>query len=221
MSQSVVVESLDLEGRGIAHDEGKAIFIEGALPGERVTYVTFKRKPNYEMAAVDALLSESAQRVAPLCPHFGVCGGCSMQHLEPGAQVATKQRVLEDIATAPHRERHADPRRVQDGAITLETVGVLETALKAKGIEIVDKKSYPLGVKDLSPVLRDFKAKNPDAFLGITYPPDTFLATAQAKEVGFNPKVFYVAVSSAFPVYKQRMGETIATKTCTGRPSGA
>jgi 23S rRNA (uracil1939-C5)-methyltransferase len=96
MSQSVVVESLDLEGRGIAHNEGKAIFIEGALPGERVTYVTFKRKPNYEMAAVDTLLSESAQRVAPLCPHFGVCGGCSMQHFEPGAQVAAKQRVLED-----------------------------------------------------------------------------------------------------------------------------
>jgi 23S rRNA (uracil1939-C5)-methyltransferase len=96
MSQSVVVESLDLEGRGIAHDKGKAIFIEGALPGERVTYVTFKRKPNYEMAAADALLSESAQRVVPLCPHFGVCGGCSMQHIEPAAQVAAKQRVLED-----------------------------------------------------------------------------------------------------------------------------
>ena len=59
-----------------------------------------------------------------------------------------------------------------DELFGLETVTALEAALKAKHIEIVDKKSYPLGVKDLSPVLRDFKAKNPDAFLGITYPPE-------------------------------------------------
>jgi branched-chain amino acid transport system substrate-binding protein len=96
-----------------------------------------------------------------------------------------------------------------DELFGLETVGALEAALKAKGIQMVDKKSYPLGVKDLSPVLKDFKAKNPDAFIGVTYPPDTFLVTAQAKEVGFNPKVFYAAVGTAFPVYKQRMGEAV------------
>ena len=96
-----------------------------------------------------------------------------------------------------------------DELFGLENLGALETALKAKSIEIVDKKSYPLGVKDLSPVLRDFKAKNPDAFVGITYPPDTFLVTGQAKEVGFNPKVFFAAVGTAFPVYKARMGETV------------
>ena len=96
-----------------------------------------------------------------------------------------------------------------DELFGLENVGALETALKAKNIQIVEKKSYPLGVKDLSPVLRDFKAKNPDAFLGVTYPPDTFLVTGQAKEIGFNPKVFYAAVGTAFPVYKQRMGEAV------------
>jgi branched-chain amino acid transport system substrate-binding protein len=96
-----------------------------------------------------------------------------------------------------------------DELFGLETVGALEAALKAKGIQMVDKKSYPLGVKDLSPVLKDFKAKNPDAFIGVTYPPDTFLVTAQAKEIGFNPKVFYAAVGTAFPVYKQRMGEAV------------
>jgi branched-chain amino acid transport system substrate-binding protein len=103
-----------------------------------------------------------------------------------------------------------------DELFGLENLGALEAALKAKGIEIVEKKSYPLGVKDLSPVLRDFKAKNPDAFLGITYPPDTFLVTGQAKEIGFNPKVFYAAVGSAFPVYKQRMGEAIEGVTGLG-----
>jgi len=103
-----------------------------------------------------------------------------------------------------------------DELFGLENLGALETALKAKKIEILDKKSYPLGVKDLSPVLRDFKARNPDAFLGITYPPDTFLVTGQSREIGFSPRVFYAAVGSAFPVYKQRMGEAIEGVTGLG-----
>lgn len=90
------IESLDHEGRGVAHVDGKAIFIEGALPGETVAYTSFRRKPTYENARADAILTSSSQRVAPQCPHFGVCGGCSMQHLDPLAQAAAKQRVLED-----------------------------------------------------------------------------------------------------------------------------
>lgn len=90
------VESLDHEGRGVAHVAGKAIFIEGALPGERVVYTSFRRKPNFENAHADRVLRASSQRVTPGCPHFGVCGGCSMQHLDPLAQAAAKQRVLED-----------------------------------------------------------------------------------------------------------------------------
>jgi 23S rRNA (uracil1939-C5)-methyltransferase len=95
MNQAII-ESLDHEGRGVAHVEGKAIFIEGALPGERVAYTSFRRKPTFENARADAILKASSQRVTPKCPHFGVCGGCSMQHLEPLAQAAAKQRVLED-----------------------------------------------------------------------------------------------------------------------------
>ena len=94
--ESVVVESLDHEGRGIAHAEGKVIFIEGALTGERVTYSSYRKKPNYEQAKVEQIFKQSFMRVQPKCPVFGVCGGCSMQHLEPRAQVAVKQRVLED-----------------------------------------------------------------------------------------------------------------------------
>jgi 23S rRNA (uracil1939-C5)-methyltransferase len=95
MNQAII-ESLDHEGRGVAHVEGKAIFIEGALPGERVAYTSFRRKPSFENARADAVLKASSQRVTPQCPHFGVCGGCSMQHLEPAAQAAAKQRILED-----------------------------------------------------------------------------------------------------------------------------
>ncbi|CPQ59006.1 23S rRNA 5-methyluridine methyltransferase [Bordetella pertussis] len=90
------IESLDLEARGIAHRDGKVLFVEGALPGERVTVQTVRRKPSYEIAKVEEVLRPSSQRVAPRCPHFGVCGGCAMQHLAPAAQVAIKQRALED-----------------------------------------------------------------------------------------------------------------------------
>lgn len=92
----VIVESLDHEGRGIAHADGKVIFIEGALTGERVTYSSYRKKNNYEQAKVEKILKQSFMRVQPKCPVFGVCGGCSMQHLDPRAQVAVKQRVLED-----------------------------------------------------------------------------------------------------------------------------
>lgn len=95
----VQVESLDNEGRGVAHSEGKVIFIEGALPGELVEYSSYRKKPSYEQATLVRVLRESAQRVRPRCRHFGVCGGCSMQHLDVSSQVAAKQRVLEDALT--------------------------------------------------------------------------------------------------------------------------
>lgn len=94
--RAVRVESLDQEGRGIARVDGKAIFIEGALPGETVTYSSYRKKPNFEVALLTGVLRASSMRVAPRCPHYGVCGGCSLQHMEPRAQVAAKQRVLED-----------------------------------------------------------------------------------------------------------------------------
>jgi branched-chain amino acid transport system substrate-binding protein len=92
-----------------------------------------------------------------------------------------------------------------DELFGLEQYSALEAALKAKGIRIVETKSYPIGVKDLMPVLRDIKNKNPDAFISLSYPPDTFLVTGQAKGLGFNPKLFYAAVGTAFPVYRDKM----------------
>ena len=90
------VESLDQEGRGVARRDGKAIFIEGALPGEWVDCAIQRRKPSYEVATVTGVLRQSSSRLAPPCAYFGRCGGCSLQHLEPRAQVAVKQRVIED-----------------------------------------------------------------------------------------------------------------------------
>jgi 23S rRNA (uracil1939-C5)-methyltransferase len=91
-----IIESLDHEARGITRLEGKTIFVDSALPGETVEYASFRRKPSYELAHLVAVLKPSTARVIPRCVHYGVCGGCAMQHMEPSAQVAAKQRVLED-----------------------------------------------------------------------------------------------------------------------------
>ncbi|TDP83681.1 23S rRNA m(5)U-1939 methyltransferase [Aquabacterium commune] len=91
------VESLDLEAQGVAHRaNGKVVFIEDALPGEEVRVNVSRRKNNWEQATMAERRTESSQRVAPKCVHFGLCGGCKMQHFHPSAQVAVKQRVLED-----------------------------------------------------------------------------------------------------------------------------
>ncbi len=93
----LTVESMDLDAQGVAHNaEGKVVFIDGALPGEQVQVRVNRRKNNWEQATMVALRRESSQRVVPRCPHFGTCGGCKMQHFHIGAQVATKQRALED-----------------------------------------------------------------------------------------------------------------------------
>ncbi|NYT36613.1 23S rRNA (uracil(1939)-C(5))-methyltransferase RlmD [Allopusillimonas soli] len=99
MTQEVLeldIESLDLDARGIARRDGKVVFVEGALPGERVLAQIARRKPSYDTARVQRILRASSQRAIPPCPHFGICGGCAMQHLDAAAQVAVKQRVLED-----------------------------------------------------------------------------------------------------------------------------
>ncbi|MBP6902915.1 MAG: 23S rRNA (uracil(1939)-C(5))-methyltransferase RlmD [Burkholderiaceae bacterium] len=95
------VDSIDLEAQGVARNaEGKVVFIEGALPGEEVRVKTGRSKNAWEQGALVDLRRESPLRARPGCEHFGLhagaCGGCKMQHLDAGAQVAIKQRVLED-----------------------------------------------------------------------------------------------------------------------------
>ncbi|MEN9657823.1 MAG: hypothetical protein RL571_1288 [Pseudomonadota bacterium] len=96
MTAPALIESLDFEGHGIARVDGKTIFIDGALPRESVSYKSYRIKPRFENAEATQIHTSSHLRVNPPCPHFGSCGGCSMQHMEFSGQVAAKQRVLED-----------------------------------------------------------------------------------------------------------------------------
>ncbi|MFQ5937368.1 MAG: 23S rRNA (uracil(1939)-C(5))-methyltransferase RlmD [Acidiferrobacterales bacterium] len=96
-TETATVEELDYDGRGVAHIDGKAVFIEGALPGERVRFRYGRRRKRYDLGYVVEVLASSPERIAtPQCSYFGTCGGCSLQHLSPDAQVAAKERVLRD-----------------------------------------------------------------------------------------------------------------------------
>jgi len=90
------IESLDHEGRGVAHVDGKAIFIAGALPREIVTYQPSRKKKNFETATLVSIKHSAAERVRPGCKFYEICGGCALQHADYTLQVAAKQRVLED-----------------------------------------------------------------------------------------------------------------------------
>ena len=94
--ETAEIESLDHEGRGVAHVGGKAVFVDGALPGEAVSFQRTRRQRRHDEARIVEVLRPSAERVAPRCRHFGTCGGCSLQHLAHGAQLAAKSRVVAD-----------------------------------------------------------------------------------------------------------------------------
>lgn len=103
------VVGLAHDGRGIARVDGKAVFVDGALPGERVTLRVIKRRRHMDEAFLGEILRASPDRVTPKCAHFGICGGCSLQHLAPDAQIAAKQgQLLEDLA----RIGHVVPERI-------------------------------------------------------------------------------------------------------------
>lgn len=93
---NVQIDSIDLQANGVARHDGMVVFVRGALPGEHVLAQVVRTKPRYAVAQTLRVDRESSLRVRPRCEYFGICGGCSMQHLSGSAQVAIKQRVLED-----------------------------------------------------------------------------------------------------------------------------
>jgi 23S rRNA (uracil1939-C5)-methyltransferase len=92
----IAIESFTQDGRGVAHLDGKTVFIQGALPCEEVDFMYTKRKRSYDEGVVEQVITPSPHRVVPRCPHFGVCGGCSLQFVDADQQISVKQRVLLD-----------------------------------------------------------------------------------------------------------------------------
>jgi 23S rRNA (uracil1939-C5)-methyltransferase len=93
---SIEVEELVHDGRCVAHRDGKAVFIDGALPGETVGFEYLATHRKFDEGRVTQVQRPSADRVEPRCPHFGLCGGCSLQHMDAAAQIVAKQALLLD-----------------------------------------------------------------------------------------------------------------------------
>jgi 23S rRNA (uracil1939-C5)-methyltransferase len=111
----VVIESIDIDGKGIAHINGKTIFVDDVLPDELVKIDIYKHKNNYAKARVVEFIIKSPERVEALCPHYGVCGGCVMQHIESSKQIIYKQQVL--IEKLQHLGK-TTPQNIQPAIIT-------------------------------------------------------------------------------------------------------
>ena len=90
------IESLSHEGRGVAHIDGKAVFISGALPGEKVTFIYTSQNRSHDEGKIEEVLTASPDRVEPKCVHYAICGGCSLQHLSSDAQIKYKQQSMLD-----------------------------------------------------------------------------------------------------------------------------
>lgn len=97
------IEKLSHEGRGIAHHEGKVVFVEGALPDETVEALFTSRRDSFDEAKLSVIEKQSPDRVEPACQYAGICGGCSLLHFDAKAQMTFKQEMLlEKLAHAVH-----------------------------------------------------------------------------------------------------------------------
>lgn len=95
-ANEIEIHDLTHDGRGVGHSEGKACFVEGALPGERVSWTLQNSHRQYDEGILESVLQSSPDRVEPICEYFGICGGCQLQHLSYSAQVQAKQRRLKN-----------------------------------------------------------------------------------------------------------------------------
>lgn len=168
---TVTIESIDVEGKGIARIDGKTVFINDVLPNEVVTIEIVKRKPTFDKGRLVEILQKSPERVTPECPNFGLCGGCSLQHIEFEAQVRNKQKVLLDnlkhigkvnteavlppLLGKPFRYRHRARMSIRHVA---KKGGVL-VGFHEKGSSFVadmqECLNLPKHISDLIPILRN------------------------------------------------------------------
>lgn len=153
----VTIESLSHDGRGVTHIDGKAVFIDGALPQERVKFQYSSQRRKHDEGFTVEVLEASADRVEPKCKHFGVCGGCSLQHLSAEAQIAYKQTAMLD---------------------NLKHIG------KVEPLEVLDPiTSEPWGYRRKARLGAKFVFKKGKALVGFREKRNSFLADIQSCEV--------------------------------------
>jgi 23S rRNA (uracil1939-C5)-methyltransferase len=136
--QALHVGKLSHEGRGIAHHEGKVVFVDGALPGEEVLARFTSSKGSYAEAVCEQIITPASARVVPACPFFAMCGGCSLQHYASASQLMFKETMLHE------RLEHAIPAVVYDKlpALSSATSGYRRKARLA--VRFVSKKGKAL-----------------------------------------------------------------------------
>lgn len=135
---AILISHLSHEGRGLAKVDGKTLFVEGALPGETVTIKGLRRRAKFDEAQVETVLEVSPERVTPPCPHFLQCGGCSLQHWHPQAQLKYKEQVVLELLQ--HTAKLA-PQRLMP-ALTAATEGYRRKA--RLGVKYLAKKDTVL-----------------------------------------------------------------------------
>lgn len=128
--------------------------------------------------------------------------GTSAQYAEGAVALLSKLRSENKIGN------NIAMASVADG-FGIDLSSAARKAFANANFKLVYDKSYPLGTQDLASVINDVKAANADAFVAFSYPPDSFGLTEQSRVLGFNPKVFYVGVGTAFPVYKAKFGDAV------------
>lgn len=126
---------------------------------------------------------------------LGASSGAADALVELLVKLRTEGKIGDNVAMAS----------VADG-FGIDLSGAARPALTKAKFKLVYDKTYPVGTQDLGPIVNEAKGLNPDVFIAFSYPPDTLAITEQSRIAGFNPKVFYTGVGTAFPLYKQRFG---------------
>ncbi|MGQ3890604.1 23S rRNA (uracil(1939)-C(5))-methyltransferase RlmD [Legionella sp. CNM-4043-24] len=112
---TTVIDTISHDGRGIARIDGKATFIQGALPGETVTFKYIRVKKDYDEGVTLSVETPASNRVEPRCPHYHMCGGCSLQHLDENTQIHVKQSLLLDLLS---RIGRVEPEQILEPLIS-------------------------------------------------------------------------------------------------------
>ena len=101
---TTTIETLSHDGRGITHLNGKTVFVAGGLPGETLQFEYLRQRSRFDEARAVDIIAPGPGRVEPKCAHFGVCGGCSLQHIDLSLQLQYKQQAFQELLwTGPNR----------------------------------------------------------------------------------------------------------------------